>query len=547
MVYVIGHRNPDTDSIASAIAYAEFKRQTGMQNVHAAMAGMPNPQTTYILDRLAIDHPLYLTDVHPRVSHVVRRKPVVAPATMPIREALQLFHANRIRVVPVVDDGERPLGIVTLLNLSERYLVAGSDRRRGVDASFNSIVRTLDGRFLAGEGSDHVEHFHLFIGAMRRDSFRQRISSHDPRTLIVMTGDRPTIQGEAVDAGVRLLIVTGGFGVDADLVGRAARLGGTTIISTPFDTATAAFMIRLSTPLACFVDDSFASIRLGEPLEKLRFLLTHGGESAVVVTGDDGRVSGVATRSTLLAPVPFSLILVDHNELSQAVPGAEGVEILEVIDHHRLGNPPTTSPITFLAAPVGSTCTIVASLYREQGITPSRQIASLLLAGILSDTVILRSPTTTPRDREIVQWLEPQAGLSHEEFGREIFASCSGFAPHGSPEKALMSDFKFFPVGSGLIGIGQVEVVCFDEFNELRDQLRDSLERIQEREGLALAGLMVTDITSGTTLFQCVSRFDLTAIMGYPEISRGVYEMQGVMSRKKQVVPHLQKILAGIV
>ncbi|GAB4300329.1 MAG: putative manganese-dependent inorganic diphosphatase [Desulfuromonadia bacterium] len=545
-VYVIGHRNPDTDSIASAISYADFKRQTGFRNVHAAMAGMPNPQTKYILERLGVPQPIYLADVHPRVSDLVRRSPIVASASLPIREALQLFHANNIRVVPVVDGDNRPVGLVSLLKLSERYLVAGSDRRRGVDASFNSIARSLEGRFVAGEGSGRVEHLHLFIGAMGRESFRQRISTHDPRSIIVMTGDRPTIQKEAVDAGVRLLVVTGGFGVDTSLRERAIQ-AGVSIVTTPFDTSTAAFLIRLSTPLSCYVDGSFPTIRVGEPLEKLRFMLIHGGESAVVVVGDDGRVSGVATRSTLLAPIPFSLILVDHNELSQAVPGAESVEILEVIDHHRLGNPPTSAPITFMAAPVGSTCTIVASLYRERGIVPTRQIASLLLAGIMSDTVILKSPTTTLRDREIVQWLEPISGLSHQEFGREIFASCSGFSPHGTPENALMSDFKTFPVGSGSIGIGQVEVVGFDEFTDLTEKLRQALEVVMAQEALVLAGLMVTDITTETTLFQAVSRFDLPSIMGYPELYPGVFEMRGVMSRKKQVVPHLQKILAGIV
>lgn len=546
ILYVIGHRNPDTDSIASAIAYAEFKRLTGSRNVVAAMAGMPNPQTRYILERLGVEQPLYLADVHPRVSDVVRRAPVTAPPTMPVKEALELFHSHSIRVLPTVDDAGRPVGMVSLLKLSEQYLVAGSERRRGVDASFSSIARCLDGAFFVGEPDDQVEHFHLFIGAMKQESFRDRISTHDPRSLIIMTGDRPSIQRAAISAGVRLLVVTGGFAV-ADELMSAARSAGVSILSTPLDTATAAFMIRLSTPLSCYMERSFATIRMGEHLEKLRFLLTHGGEHAVVVLDDEETVRGVATRSTLLAPIPCSLILVDHNELSQAVPGAESVEIREVIDHHRLGNPPTTAPITFMAAPVGSTCTIVASLFRERGVMPSEKIASLLLAGIMSDTVILKSPTTTERDREIVAWLEPIAGLSPEEFGREIFASCSGFAPHGTPEKALLSDFKIFPVGGGSIGVGQVEVVCFDEFWQLEEELRSVLERVRERDSLQLAGLMVTDITSETSLFLAASRFDLSAIMGYPEVGRNVYEMKNVMSRKKQMVPHLQKILAGVV
>jgi len=544
-IYVVGHRNPDTDSIASALAYAALKNQQGQTNVTAAMAGEPNPQTRYILERLGIEPPVYLADVHPKVCHVINRQPVTAAATTPLREALGVFHKHGIRVLPVVDEGGAPLGLVSLLKLSEKYLVAGTDRKRGVDASLRTLAACLDGTFLAGAPTDEVEHLHLFIGAMLEESFSSRIEGYDPASLLIMTGDRRSIQQAAVERGVRLLVVTGGFPPADGLLEQAAAKG-VMVISTPHDTATAAGLARLSTPLSEFVETKFERIGVAEPLEHLRLKLLHSGEPAVIAVEEDGTIAGVATKSSLLAEIPYALILVDHNELAQSVPGAEAVEILEVIDHHKLGNPPTNHPITFMAAPVGSTCTVVASLYRERGIEPGQKMAALLLAGVLSDTVILKSPTTTGRDREMVQWLQERAGLDPVAFGKEIFSACGGFSAHGTLEKAVRADFKQFAAGDTLFGVGQVEVVGFDEFFDLKETLREALKKVKEADRLHLAGLMVTDIYSETTLFLAEGKNELAHVMGYPQVEPHLYELKGVMSRKKQMVPHLLKVLGKI-
>ena len=545
MIYVIGHRNPDTDSIASAIGYAELKKKLGYENVRAAMAGTPNPQTRSILERLGIDPPLYLADVHPKVRDVIKRRPVTAAATMPLKEALELFYRHNVRVLPVVDAGNQPLGMVSLIRLSEKYLVAGTDRKRGVDTSLRSLADCLGAAFITGAPSDEIEHLHLFIGAMREEAFTSRLEGYDPASLLIMTGDRRSIQQAAIEKGVRLLVVTGGRGIDDDLREQAGH-NGVTLLLTPLDTATAASLTRLSTPLTEFVEARYELVGVAEPLEHLRLKLLHSGESAVIVVEEDGTVAGVATKSSLLTPIPYALILVDHNELVQAVPGAESVDILEIIDHHKLGNPPTNQPITFMAAPVGSTCTVVASLYREQGIEPESRIAALLLAGILTDTVILKSPTTTRRDRELAVWLEERACLNHAEFGREIFSSCSGFSAYDSPETALRADFKQFTAGDTLFGVGQVEVVGFDEFYEIKDILREVLRRVKKEERLAMAGLMVTDIYSETTLFLAEGKNELAHVMGFPQIEPHLYELKGVMSRKKQMAPHLIKVLGAI-
>ena len=544
-IYVIGHRNPDTDSIASAISYAAFRKALGHTNVIPAMAGLPNPQTSYILNRLGLEHPTYLADVYPRVSDVIRLNPVTAPLDMPLKDALYLFHSHAIRVLPVVDSAMKPVGVLSLLKLSEKYLVAGTDRRRGVDSSLSSLARTLEASVLCGEISDKVEHFHLFIGAMTEGSFSRHIEGYDPSSLMIITGDRPSIHQSAIDSGARLLVVTGGLPVRDDLL-KKARNKGVVVLSTPHDTATAASLTRLSTPLSWFVEPGFQQIGVRDSLEHLRLKLLHSGEPAVIAVDDNGSIAGVATKSSLLTPLPYALILVDHNELSQAVPGAESVEILAVIDHHKLGNPHTSQPITFMAAPVGSTCSMVATLYRERGMEPDSKIAALMLAGIMSDTIILKSPTTTKRDRELVEWLEPLAGLDHTEFGKDIFSCCSGFSSHDSLEKAVRADFKEFSSGETRFGVGQVEVVGFEEFLKHKEEIRTILDRVRQSDKLDMAGLMVTDIYSETTLFLASGKDELAHIMGYPQMEQHLYELKGVMSRKKQMVPHLMKILGAL-
>ncbi len=543
-IYVIGHRNPDTDSVASAIAYAHLKRELGAKRVTAAMAGALNPQTTWLLARLGLDAPLYLADVHPRVRDVIGRTPVSVAATAPLLTALELFHHHGVRMLPVLDERGAPVGVIPLLKIAERSLLTGADSLRLLTSSLASLAACLDGRFLVGAPETEIETLHLFVGAMAEGSFASRIDGYPPKSLVVVTGDRRAIQLSAIERGVRLLVVTGGLAVDDDLL-CLARERGVALLSTPMDTAATVARARLSTPAGQLAEPLFESVGIDEPLGRLREKLLHSGETAVLVLEDDGALAGVATKSSLFAPLPYALILVDHNELSQSVPGAEDLEILEVIDHHKLGNSHSNNPIPFVTAPVGSTCTIVASLYAENGVVPPAGIASLLLAGILSDTVILKSPTTTQRDRNGVTRLAELAGLDWGAFGAEIFAASGALSGYGSPERVVGSDFKLFSQGEINFGVGQVEVFGFDEFNAMKAELKGALAALRQKEQLDLAGLMVTDISTESTTFlmdggQAFSRF-----MGYPQPEPQVFLMKGVMSRKKQLVPHLIKVLGG--
>ena len=543
-IYVTGHRNPDTDSIASAIAYAALKRSLGEARVAAAMAGGLNPQTTWLLARLGVEAPLYLADVHPKVRDVIRRAPVTVQADAPLLNALELFHHNGIRVLPVLDDAGAPIGVIPLLKVAERSLMTGPDSLRRVTASLASLAACLEGDFLAGAPDSGLEELHLFVGAMAEGSFAAKIAGFEPQTLVVVTGDRRAIQLNSIERGVRLLVVTGGLAVDDDVVALAAARG-VALLTTPLDTAATVSRARFSTPAGQLAEPLFESVRVGEPLGRLREKLLHSGESVVLVLEEEGTLAGVATKSSLFAPLPHALILVDHNELTQAVPGAEDLEILEVIDHHKLGNAPSSNPIPFVTAPVGSTCTIVASLYDQHGVIPSQSVAALMLAGILSDTVILKSPTTTSRDRETALRLAALAGLDWEAFGAEIFAASGALSGYGSPARVVGSDFKLLSQGEIRFGVGQVEVFGFAEFHDMKAQLKGALASLRQKEKLDVAGLMVTDISTESTMFLMQGGQAYTRFMGYPQPEPQVFEMKGVMSRKKQLVPHLIKVLGG--
>ena len=544
-VYVIGHRNPDTDSIASAIAYAALKRQTGMAGAVAAMAGEPNPQTRYILDRLGIAEPLYLADVNPKVRDIVNRSPVTVSLQSSAYEALEKFQASGVRILPVLDNAKKLQGTLSLMRLSEIYLLPGSNRQREFTTTLPSLAVTLSGQLVAGGDDATAVTLKLFIGAMREESFSDRIAGHDPASLLVMTGNRRSIQQASIERGIRLLVVTGNHSLDADLL-LLAEAKGVSVLLTPHDTATAAWLSRLSTPVNLLADPKFSTIGVWESVRNLRKKMLATGEAAIFAVDEEGYLAGVATKSSLLARNPYSLILVDHNELGQAVPGAEAVEILEVIDHHKLGNSHTILPISFTTAPVGSTCTLVTRCYREQEVEPDKVTAALLLAGILSDTVILKSPTTTDIDRDAVQWLEPRAGLSAAEFGSDIFAASSSLRNYGSAERIVESDFKLFSHEGKTIGVGQVEVVGFAEFHGMKEELLAELAAMKKRDRLFIAGLMVTDITTETTLFLVEGHTRIAHVMEYPQLEPHLYELKNVMSRKKQMVPHLLKILGRV-
>jgi manganese-dependent inorganic pyrophosphatase len=543
VVYVVGHRNPDTDSVCSAIAYARLRQRQGAVEVRPARAGNINRQSEFVLETLGVAVPPLLVDVYPRVRDVVGNKVITVQADTPLAQAMELFHRHHIRLLPVLDGAGRPLGLLTLKRLAERFLVPREEGAiRRVLVSPDSLRACLQAQALHTVAGDTVEELDLYIGAMASATFQDKMTGLDMRRTILVTGDRENIQQQVVESGVRILIVTGNLPVAPALL-ELARKRAVTVLVTPFDTATTAWLTRLATPVHKLANTAFLSVGLAERLDDLRLKLLHGQDPGVVVVDDEGRVVAVATKSNLLKPSPVQLILVDHNELSQAVAGADRVEILEVVDHHRLGNFHTDLPIRFINQPLGSTCTVVATLYRQAGIEPDPQTAGLMLAGLLSDTVLLKSPTTTVVDREIADWLGSLADLEPLTFGQRLFTAGSALSAYDSVRKLILGDFKVYEAGGKSFGVGQVEVVSFHEFNGQKEAIAAELAVLKKERRLAMAGLLVTDIVQETSLLLAVGGKELPYLIGYPQLEENVFELKGVLSRKKQLVPHLLKAL----
>ncbi len=544
--YVIGHRNPDTDSICSAIAYAELKRLQGEQHVYPARAGNLNQQTEFVLDYFCQTPPVRLPDVYPRVGDVVSEKPVMVRLDEPVSAALELYHKHKIRMLPVIDDELRPQGLLLLKEITELFLLPttpGEMRRVRVSPqSVSTCLRAQGGTLYQAEQLADLD---LYVGARDSHSFIEWLSKVDPGRSILITGHRPEIINAAISAGMRMLIISGGAPLDETLVEKA-REASVSLISSAFDTANCCWLTRLATPVSALVGKDFLKVGRTELLSDLRLKLLHQDAVGAIVVDDEDHVIGVASKSHLLKSSSVKLILVDHNELNQAIPGADKVEIVEVIDHHRLGNFQTDRPIRFINQPLGSTCTLVATLYQQAGLVPESQIAGLLLSGLLSDTVILKSPTTTTIDRTISLWLAQHAGVDIDIFGNQIFSSGSPMAKEISARQLITTDFKEYDAGNNRLGLGQVEVVSFHVFHDRKIELLNELHEIRKQEGYSLAALLVTDIVDATSLLLTSGPKELPMLIGYPQQEPNLYLASGVLSRKKQLVPHLLKVFKDI-
>lgn len=537
--YVIGHRNPDTDSICSAIAYAELCRLQGRESVFPARAGTINRQTEFILDAVKQEAPELLSDVYPRLRDILTSEPVTILADQPLIQAMELMRRHDIRMLPVIEDQGHPLGALILKRLPEYLFLPREGRQiRQVLTSPASIQACLQATALLMPEPDRVELLDLYVGAMAEPTFRSNLGQADLHRVVVLTGDRLDIQHGAIAMGVRMLIVTGGLPVKGSVVA-AARQSGVALLQSPFDTATSALLARMSTPVRHLVTVDVPQVGLDDRVESLRRILMRSSSPGALVIDRSGQLCGVATKSNLLRNSAIRLILVDHNELSQAVPGADQVEIEEVIDHHRLGNFHTDAPIRFINQPLGSTCSVVATLFRQSGFDPSQKIAGLLMAGLLSDTVLLRSPTTTAVDRELLDWLSGLAGFDPLAFGQRMFRAGSALHAYPDTQSLLTADFKEYHLEERCLGIGQIEVVNLQEFEERQDEIAAGLEQLLAERKLGLAGLLVTDIVAQNSLLLVRGDADLIELVGYPQISPLLFDLKGVLSRKKQLMPHL--------
>ena len=544
--YIVGHKNPDADAICSAIAYAAYKAQRGDQGYVAARCGNSNARIDTILARFHQPLPLYLSDVSPRVRDLMAAEVVSVTENATCAEALELIDRHDIRLLPVISPRRGIVGTVSLAALGSIFIPRAREPRlmRQVKTSLTNIPRALQARPLHLVGERKVEELFVRLGTMDIKSFwsiseREKIPASQS---LIIVGDRRDVQKRSIELGIRALIITSNLEVDPEII-ELAKAKGVSLISSPFDSATTAWVVRTASTMERVIDRQFATISADARLTEARKKFSGGSPHALLVTDDEGTLQGILTKSDMLKPVQTRLVLVDHNELTQAVPGAEEVTITEIIDHHRLGALNTQQPILFINEPVGSTSTIVADLFRREGLTPSPEIAGIMMAGLISDTLMLNSPTTTPKDGSILAWLAPIAGVDPQKLADEIFSSGSVILAN-PPAKVVRSDFKIYEEEGVRFAVSQVEELGFSNFWQHAKPIANALQDLRADERLAFACLLVTDINTQNSLMLVKADEGLIRRISYAHVEQDeIFDLPGIVSRKKQLIPYLGSLL----
>ncbi len=556
-IHVIGHRNPDTDAICSAIGYAAFLRDVRGMEAEAACCGEVSVRTNWVLQQAGVPAPRLLLDVRPTAASICRREVLTATPEEMFLSVYRKMSERHFRSIPVVDEEGRLLGLPAIQDMAQLFLPpdiqSAVSRRdavnREIRTSLGNIVSAVGGEALgAGEALAEVSDLVLVVAASSVETTRKRAAQFPASQLVILTGDRPEIHALAIEMGARCLIVTGGFR-PWDSIVTQAEAKGVAIICSPFDTASTSQLVRFSRPIREALSDDFLAFPSRAPLREVMHAVQHSQQPLFAVVDEETqKLVGVFSKSDLIEVPRARLVLVDHNEFAQAVAGADEAEILEVIDHHRLsGNLRTKEPIRFLNEPVGSTSTIVGIMYRMAGAAPDKSTAICLCAGIISDTLHLTSPTTTNTDREILDWLSGLAGLDCAQFVRDFFAAGSMLREQ-TPERALESDRKVFEENGWHISISQIEELGLDELWKREADLHRALEALLEKHSLHFACLMVTDITRHHSVLLVAGdpRIIAQVDADHAALRSHVFDLPGVVSRKKQLFPYMSHVVTKL-
>jgi len=542
-LYVIGHKNPDTDAICSAIGYADLLQKKGYGEALPARCGSVPTRTAWVLDKVGMPKPLLLDDVSATAEMICRREVVKVNDDATFLEAYQLMLSAKVRSIPVVNSTNQLCGLLKYLDLLQLLMPIDTDPEsvRRMIACPQKMAVTLGADVAGAELLPGEREIVQLVGASSVDTVQRRLQlaseEGDVGSYVVICGDRPIVQKTAIEHGVCMLVVTGGFEVADDLLQTAER-EGVVILKCQQDTATASKLIRCSRMVSHALDDDIIRVMAHDSVKVLRDGLASIKQDLfpVINPGDNG-LMGVISKSDLIDPPRIRLVLVDHNEYSQAVEGVESAEVIEVIDHHRLaGDLVSREPIRYINEPVGSSSTLVAREYRYAGIDIPKGVAICLIAGMVSDTLNLTSPTTTDLDREILEWLCDIASVNAAEFTHDFFASGSLLA-HNSAEDAINADRKVFEENGARVSISHVEESGLDLFAGCKDGLSAALDALIDVKGYDLALLIVTDINSHHSVLLASGNTAIIKALDFERGKDGVFQAPGVVSRKKQVFP----------
>lgn len=531
-IYVTGHRNPDLDSIASAIGYAELKarREPDRDYVPVRLGGV-NAQTAWALKRSGAPKPDLMRHVMLRVRDVMRESFPIAHREEPLREVGRTMARDDLDLVPIVGDEGELVGVMTERALARRYVRESRKVSSLVDAptTIRAIVEVLDAELI--EGGDGTVAGRVWVHSIDASRSDSRISPGD----VVVVGNRNDAQRQSLELGAALLIASNGVTPEPEILALARERGASVAVS-PLDSYVSSRMVTLAAPCGAMADRDPLTVTLDDLVADIAEQIKDVHYRAAVTVDSGGRPVGLITRSDLVSPDPRKVILVDHAEAAQSVPGVEQAEIVEILDHHHIGSIETRVPVTATFDPVGSTATLVVERFRANGVEPSRSTASILLCAVLSDTVLLNSPTSTERDATVIEYLQAMIEVDGLALGREMFEATSDVSSLPAAE-IVSHDAKEYALPSGeTISIAQIETVG-KRVLERRSELVAAIAEVRERNGYALAALMVTDILEHGT--ELIASGDVAAVeraFGAQD-GDGVISLPGVMSRKKQVAP----------
>ena len=547
-IFVSGHRNPDIDSIAGACALAELRRRQNRVPVVALCPGILPDRAAYLFRRFGLKPPASRSDIHLRIRDILKPCTAISAGTTLFDAVNRLRDSGMLRL-PVVGHNGKFLGMLSSLALLSQLLNIGSSdgsdlAGRRIHSSIDLIREVLEAELLTGTATADEQDFDVYVAAMGIEGFEEHIPA-DNRNLALIVGDRPEIHLRALHRELRLLIVTGNRPVDP-LILKEAPTHRVSILKTGLDSATVIRRLKFSTPV------EFTQFPPGEltlaPDDRLRDLKSRILSSAadiVPVIDADGGLAGVVLKKQLSEQPPFRMILVDHNEPDQSLPGIEEIPIIEVVDHHRIGMMPTATPIRFTADTVGSSCTLIAMMYRSSGESLTPELAGILLGGIVSDTLLLKSPTTSPLDRRMFEWLEKLSGVSGGELMTELMKIDSPLAVKPAAE-VIGGDCKSYTDGNFHFALSQVEETNLELLHQRRDELATEIRRRIEEEKLNFFGLLVTDAVREVSELLAIGDPDIIRSLPYEPVGPELFSLPGVLSRKKQLLPQILAITAAL-
>ncbi|WP_195970667.1 putative manganese-dependent inorganic diphosphatase [Clostridium thermobutyricum] len=542
VIYVTGHKNPDSDSICAAYSYADLKNRIGDIPAIPVRLGNVNPETQFILDYFGVNAPQLLDTVKLKVEDLKIDNISPVSPEISLKMAWNIMKDKNIKSIPVADGNEHLVGVLSLSNLTSSYMDIWDNQILAKSCtSIENIIDTLSAKAITINEENKIFKGKICVAAMQPNSMKEHIDAED----IAIVGDRPDVQENLINVGVSLMIITGSNALSNELVEKA-KAKGVTVISTPHDSFTASRLIIQSIPVGfVMAKENLVSFTTDDLVEEVKESMLETRYSSYPVTDPDGRVIGTISRYHLISNFKKKVIQVDHNERGQSVDGLEEAEVLEIIDHHRVADIQTNNPIYFRNEPIGSTSSIVAKCFFENGIRPSREVAGLLCGAIISDTLLFKSPTCTPQDKHICQKLADIAGVNIEEFGTALLKA--GTSLKGKTvEQIFNQDFKPFSMGDIKVGIAQVNTMDIDGFMPLKEEMLNYMNKKAQDNGFHTVVILLTDVLNeGSQILVAGERSDLVEKAFNVKLEASTAFLPGVLSRKKQVVPPLTNTAMG--